>query len=229
MAPVVPELLVRLSTMLSSPYQQVRECLGKAIQLCLSSDIQFQITNAQEYLTNTSDCFFLSPHSKSQMKKILDELTSIDFASIPADQLNKTKSLLCWFASCITSHLSVIMEPFLLFFTKISIKIQQSSDVDLNEMASQAAKLVPNYTHSIDQVHSEIMLFSEICISDLLIDQITESASWHTKCRVLPMLQVLFYKHLYFITPTLKKEVVNLLLFLIQDTHIQVRFINLGS
>jgi proteasome activator subunit 4 len=84
--------------------------------------------------------------------------------------------------------------------------------------------LIPHYLHNAMQVQSQIMWFSELCVSDLIHDEITETASWHTKCRVLPMLQVLYFTHLFSISPTLKNEVMNLLLFLIQDSHVQVFF-----
>jgi len=55
-----------------------------------------------------------------------------------------------------------------------------------------------------------------------LLDTIKTTNSWHIKIKILPVLQVFFFKHLFYISSEMKDKIIQLLADSLQDSRIEV-------
>lgn len=95
--------------------------------------------------------------------------------------------------------------------------MQDYSDQDLSNMAIQVLKIYPNFLQDPIQLENILHTLSELCQNS------TSESNWHVKTRVLPVIQVLYFRHLYLLSAKSKKEVMDLLYILIRDSQVEVR------
>jgi proteasome activator subunit 4 len=223
---LVPGVLEMVIPLLSSPYQQVRECVANVVHQCLYCCVEVSFSSLKEFLNgDIVDSISMRPETKRIMNDITQKLTAVRWDKNVED-VTMAKTMFGWLAKSLSSHLSLPTSRYISLFFKLSLCIQQTADVDLNDLAVSTSRLIPSYFHTADLLSQQISLLSELCITD------TESEMeipWQVKSRALPALQVLFFRHVLLLTPALKKEVREYLLFLIQDPQLEVFRHNVGS
>ncbi len=93
--------------------------------------------------------------------------------------------------------------------------MQEYDDQDLQLLASTVSKIYPNFPHAPHTISNVLMQMT----STLMNDQI----GWRPKIHTLPMLQVLFYRHLPLLDKTIEVHVMENIAKLLQDHQVEVR------
>ena len=137
--------------------------------------------------------------------------------------------MLAWFGYALTSYqIAGIANTFPLM-VNLLLDMQDFPDVDLSSMAAQISKIYPNFLHSATQLDSIVDILIGLCLmpSDSPIRKescdFVESKSWHTKTKVLPLLQVFYFRHIYSLSKGAKEKIMMLLDTLIRDNQVEVR------
>lgn len=127
---------------------------------------------------------------------------------------NSGKTFMSWVYNSLRSLQSHILYPYINKMVAILIDILNYEDTELQDFNI-------NILHMYAQIiYPQSMV--ETCINQLL-DTISTTNSWHTKIRILPILQVFFFKHLFYISSEMKDKIINLLAQTLQDSRIEVR------
>lgn len=95
--------------------------------------------------------------------------------------------------------------------------MQDYADPELSLMASQVAKLYPNFLNTPELIPTLFRYFLNVCTEPEL------QKTWHIKTRILPILQVLYFRHLHLLASGVKAAVISCLASLIQDQQLEVR------
>jgi len=127
---------------------------------------------------------------------------------------NAGKTFMSWSYNSIRSLQSHILYPYVQKMITVLIDILDYEDTELQEfninILSMYAQII--YPQSMVEMHI-----------NHLLDTIRTTSSWHIKIRVLPILQVFFFKHLFYITSEMKDKIIQLLADTLQDSRIEVR------
>ena len=95
-------------------------------------------------------------------------------------------------------------------------------DVDLSLMATQISKIYPNFLHNSSQLNSIFDILINLA-SPLQESNNLEAPSWHIKTRVLPILQVFYFRHIFFLSKETRDRIVFFLDSLLSDQQVEVR------
>jgi len=121
--------------------------------------------------------------------------------------------VMSWSYNSIRSLQSHILYPYVQKMITVLIDILDYEDTELQEfninILSMYAQII--YPQSMVEMHI-----------NHLLDTIRTTSSWHIKIRVLPILQVFFFKHLFYITSEMKDKIIQLLADTLQDSRIEV-------
>ncbi|ORX46182.1 hypothetical protein BCR36DRAFT_332117 [Piromyces finnis] len=127
---------------------------------------------------------------------------------------NSSKTFLSWVNNSIRNFQSHILYPYVNKMITVLIDILNYEDTELQE-----------YNINILYMLSQI-IYPQSMVEQLmnqLLDTIRTTTSWHIKMKILPILQVFFFKHLFYISSELKDKIINLLADTLQDSRIEVR------
>ena len=111
----------------------------------------------------------------------------------------------------------------------ISLLLEMSDfpDVDLTSMANQIAKIYPNFIHKSEQLNKIFDVLIDSCIKPasfaLENSNSEETQSWHIKARVLPILQVFYFRHIFFLPKETRDRIIIFLDTLLSDQQVEVR------
>jgi len=106
-----------------------------------------------------------------------------------------------------------ILYPYVNKMVATSINILNYEDTELQ-----------TFNNTILNMYSQI-IYPQSMVEDSinqLLDTISTTTSWHIKMRILPVLQVYFFKHLFYISSELKDKIIQLLAQTLQDSRIEV-------
>jgi proteasome activator subunit 4 len=124
---------------------------------------------------------------------------------------------LSWFASALTSYQTYGIASYLQQIILCILEMLDYSEQDLSNMAVQVLKIFPNFLQDPIQLEGVLHTLSELC------KKTSSDTNWHVKTRVLPVIQVLYFRHLYLLSGTSRKEIMDLLYILIRDPQVEVR------
>jgi proteasome activator subunit 4 len=130
--------------------------------------------------------------------------------------IQSSKSILSWLFSALTSYQTYGISNYLDVAILKVLEMQESSDQDLSGIASIVAKIFPNFLHDGYQLNAIFETLTQVCLKKSL-------QTWHAKIRVLPILQVLFFRHLFLLSTESKSMMMDTLYKLISDSQVEVR------
>ncbi|KAI8894304.1 hypothetical protein BC833DRAFT_605412 [Globomyces pollinis-pini] len=235
------QLLDSLIQMISTPYQQVRESLGRCIDACLQLSYQ---PSSKSFGSFANLCNSTWDKENWQVEGVFNPKISKLFNQIreykkipraigtPSLYIQSSKTgnaqililVLCWFAYAVTSYRPLGLLPYFSVLGQHMIEMQEYSDPDLSTMASQVSNIYPNFPHSNHQIQLVLKQLLNYCVDDMDIDELElGQKSWHIKTRILPIIQVLFFRHLFSINESIKNDILLVLCRLIQDPQLEVR------
>lgn len=208
-----PLLVTLIVEMMSTPYQQVRDALGRMLDNCLAIEDEGRFNSVEDYLDS---CFKgwnrnVAIKEDSTVKAIFVKLNDFKSKSGPEFAL-ASKTALSWFASSLASYKTI--RNILPIMTLQVIEMQDYSDQDLNAMCSQVIRIIPNFQHTPLQLEMTLSSLTTICVN---------AEDWHVKQRILPLLQVLYFRHLFQMTERYIDQLLDLLFLLLKDPQVEVR------
>jgi hypothetical protein len=106
---------------------------------------------------------------------------------------------------------------FLPYYSKLvsyTIQVSESAQADVQEMANAIIKVFPKYVLPKEMVSGMIDQFCKYGTLDV---------SWHVKIKIINIIQVFYYFHMQFLTCNDEQQILDSLLELIQDAHLEVR------
>jgi len=118
-----------------------------------------------------------------------------------------------WMYNSIRSLQSHVLYPYINKMISTLLDISKYEDTELQE-----------FNNNILRMYAQIIYPQSMVETGLnhLLDTISTTPSWHIKMRILPVLQIYFFKHLFYISSELKDKVIQLLAHTLQDSRIEV-------
>lgn len=123
--------------------------------------------------------------------------------------------VLCWLhETLIHWRLSGTLPYIIPFLPKLFVMQEMNDDQDLQVMATRVLNLVAQLSYPPSMLPDLIDQFLTI---------LTTSTSWHIRIRVLPVLQVFFFKHLFAMSSAQLLRIMEVISQMLLDTQIEVR------
>ncbi|KAK6098331.1 Proteasome activator BLM10 [Batrachochytrium dendrobatidis] len=180
---------------------------------------------------------YLQGHASILIQKLVNErmpqwrLHPRDPSSSCSDYGNASKTLLAWLTDALMSFRVAGIYPYMPMMLPLLFEMQEFWDGDLQIGAAAVAKLYPHFHH-----HPKLLCEALTTLLDFLSDRNmmkSDSAAvdeiqmveygWHLKVRVMPVLQVLFFRHLHMIPPAFINQIVMDVSACLGDRQVEVR------
>ncbi|RCH96123.1 hypothetical protein CU098_001947, partial [Rhizopus stolonifer] len=224
--PLLPRLLPSYLSNIHHPYKQVREVIGGNIYELLqlewvpshsSVDRLLEINALTDGVGNVPT--ELNPEQQERVKNIIQSLDvwldEMKDNTVSSDYAHASKTILCWLhESLIHWRLPGTLPYIAPFLNKIFVMQEMNDDQDLQIMATRVLNLIAQLSYPPTMLPGLIDQFLTI---------LTTSTSWHIRIRVLPVLQVFFFKHLFAMTGDQLLRIMKVISQMLLDTQIEVR------
>ncbi|KAI9254007.1 hypothetical protein BY458DRAFT_521472 [Sporodiniella umbellata] len=224
--PLIPQLLPSYLNNLNHPYKQVREVIGGNIYELLqydwvpsypSIDLLLKANAASDGVGNVP--IDLNPQQQSFVQEIIHKLDTwladMNGNTVASDYAHGSKTVLCWLHEALVHwRLPGILPYVPSFLPKIFVMQEMNDDQDLQVMATRVLNLIAQLSYPPNMLPGLIDQFLSI---------LTKSTSWHIRIRVLPILQVFFFKHLFAMTGSQPLRIMEVVSQMLLDTQIEVR------
>ncbi|KAJ3272314.1 hypothetical protein HDV01_005748 [Terramyces sp. JEL0728] len=228
--PTITETLAdSFVSMIGTHYQQIREALGSCIDSTLRLQNHVIYPDFNSFVAAESSAWRVYPNEKlPEMSPLivniferLDSTKNIPIAanSSSSEYASTSKTVLSWMANAITSYQVNSIAAYLPLLSLRMIEMQEYSEPELNTMAVQVSKVFPNFIESPQSVSLVLKSLIQRCYQ---IDE-KEKNAWYAKIRILPIIQILFFRHLHLFNTAQKQELIGFLCALIQDPQLEVR------
>ena len=221
------DLLVSYAASIRNPYQQVRDLLGTVINEALKMQWMPSIKSVDELLcdeTSASQSLVVPFEASGKAGEIVEHMlkTMAEWrtretdgdAQASLDYVNAAKTVLVWFSEGILSPCVFGIYPYLPMLVRELFEMQEESDSDLQGRCEVMARLYRDLQHSPEML---------MRILTLLLNILESNKRWHIKMRVLPIVQVLFFRHLHLLQPETTERVMDVILTLLADQQVEVR------
>jgi len=127
---------------------------------------------------------------------------------------NAGKTFMSWVYHSIRSLQSYTLYPYITKMVTILIDLLNYEDTELQDFNINILYMYAQIIYPQSMIESLI---------NQLLDTIKTTNSWHIKIKILPALQVFFFKHLFYISSEMKDKIIQLLADSLQDSRIEVR------
>jgi proteasome activator subunit 4 len=226
------KVLNELVDMVATPYQQIRDIYGDLFDSCIQLGVSRPLSTLDQVLERNESwereelhLLPLAPQVLQIFEK-LSEYKKLPFV-IGSSSLygNTCKTALAWFMTTITYYEAVGTCNMLNHALELILDVQDLSDVEITAVAQKVARIYPNYLQGPQQLIQSIDLLIRLCATSAEEDgnEQEKSQSWHMKMRVLPILQVLYYRHIFYLENKSKAKIFGFLELLLNDSQIEVR------
>ncbi|KAJ3037851.1 hypothetical protein HDV00_001266 [Rhizophlyctis rosea] len=242
--PLTSDLLRSYMAAINHPYQQVREALGGNINEILQLQWHPSARNVSESIRRSIENARAAPENvgevpiepTQEIQALLSDLTrqlQAWMADRPTtnvggtDYGNAGKTVLAWKAEAVVSHRVSGTYPIIRYIMPEVFLMQDWEDQDLQKMAQSVASVYPQLPHTRQMIPQAIQMLVSVLRNDSNgSNNGGESATtrrWHVKARVLPVLQVFFFKHLHLLSTDLTMVVMDTVSGLLKDPQVEVR------
>lgn len=123
--------------------------------------------------------------------------------------------VLYWFYSSIGGYQVSGVYQFLSYFLPLIHQMQEYDDQDLQQLSSTVSKIYPNFPHAPHMISDVLIQMTSVLMNN--------QVGWRPKIHTLPMLQVLFYRHLPLLDKTIELHIMESIAGLLQDHQVEVR------
>ncbi|KAJ3061239.1 hypothetical protein HDU98_002852 [Podochytrium sp. JEL0797] len=240
LASLYPALLSELFTHLRNPYQQVRDILGVVIDKvmqCLWHPSADSVTQVVEWNIKSrgglaADVFEAGGKYKGVIPVVPDAavagLVETLFRNLdvwrevprtsnvgPSDYGNASKSIIAWVVHSLTRNGTTSKYTCMNLLVPEFFKMMEFDDADLQTTAKAITTI---YSHSPFPLH-----YVPRVMHQLLAILEEPDLKWQVKLKLLPILQVLFFRNLLFLTSPLKHLVLETVSEMLEDPQLEVR------
>ncbi|CEJ03873.1 hypothetical protein RMCBS344292_17848 [Rhizopus microsporus] len=225
--PLVDRLLPMHFNNLQHPYKQVREVIGGNIYEFLQLEWVPGVSSVDSLLrmhAKTGDgvghmAAELNAEQQTRVTYIIQRLDQwfkeIDGNTASSDYAHASKTVLCWLHEALTHWRLAGTLPYVIpFLPKLFIMQEMNDDQDLQVMATRVLNLIAQMSYPPSMLPTLIDQFLTI---------LTTSTSWHIRIRVLPVLQVFFFKHLFAMSSEQLLRIMQIISRMLLDSQIEVR------
>ncbi|EIE84146.1 hypothetical protein RO3G_08856 [Rhizopus delemar RA 99-880] len=224
--PLVNRLLPSYLNNLQHPYKQVREVIGGNIYELLQLEwvpSHSSVAHLLEINAVTDGVgnipTELNSEQQERVRLIMDRLDvwlgEMGGNTASSDYAHASKTILCWLhETLIHWRLSGTLPYIIPFLPKLFVMQEMNDDQDLQVMATRVLNLVAQLSYPPSMLPDLIDQFLTI---------LTTSTSWHIRIRVLPVLQVFFFKHLFAMSSAQLLRIMEVISQMLLDTQIEVR------
>ncbi|KAJ3319363.1 hypothetical protein HDV06_006390 [Boothiomyces sp. JEL0866] len=213
-------------SMIGTHYQQIREALGSCIDATLRLQNHSVHPDFHSFVLSESKSWKAYPsaqlpESSPIITKIFERLDATKTIPVAANNSSSeyASTILSWMANSITSYQVNSILAYLPSLALRLVEMQEYAEPELNSMAVQVCKVFPNFIESPLCVTLVLKALMQRCQH---IDE-KEKNSWYAKIRILPIIQILFFRHLHLLSSAQKQELIEFLCNLIQDPQLEVR------
>ena len=194
---------------LGSAYQENRDAIGSAIDLCSQQYSKSQeILTINQFLGQKENFGLCNPHQT--LRRLL-----LDF---DLENVNDIKTCLSWFVHGFYSFNSCgftsYYVDFLLFIGSVSAR---TTDSDLLEQANETLKLYPHYAAKSTQVEPILNILLQFCTAT------NPDYTFHFKIRILNILHTFYFKHLMYLSHEGRYAVFNAHIELSNSPSVELR------
>ncbi|KAJ3120038.1 hypothetical protein HK100_000059, partial [Physocladia obscura] len=229
-----PHLLTDLFKLVTHPYQQVRDNLGSVIEESMDflwypsavSVLDIMKTNINSLAGDESVKIFAlssSPHPAVQelVSKLFSEMDvwrKIPRANnvAPSKYANASKTVIAWLLFSLSRHSTASKFKYLEYQIPEVFKMIEYDDADLQKTASGIAVLyghmsVPKWLlpRAINQILQALAPDSEL--------------KWQAKLKVIPVLQILFFRNVLQLSSEMKALIMDTVSGLLEDPQVEIR------
>jgi len=198
-----------------NPYQQVREVLGgvwnELLQLQGYESFATPAETVQACARHfTEQGFNIGIHNDldSRLQPSIDWLVD----AVKSD-VNASKATMAWFAEALSGMRVQGSYPLLTRFIPLILDMSDNSDQDLQTAANVVLTMISSLALS--------PVLAQNVLQTLL--QRLATSNWHQQLRILPMIQVLYFNHLFTLPKPLSSDIVMAVSILLSATQVEVR------
>lgn len=219
-------LLPKFLSFIAHPYQLVREMLGSNINQCLQLLHHPSAVSVSDLISANSQSNNLSGvptelegDVMELVKDVVTKLKMYKAEHVPAaqgasDYSNACRTVLSWFGEGLRYYRSAGVYPVVPILLPEIFAIQDTDDPDLQQIATQVVNFTGHFMYTIPM---------EPVMIQTLLKVLGSENSWHVRIKVLPVLQVLFFRNLFLLPTSLMAVVVDQVLGLLTDSQLEVR------
>lgn len=213
---------------LSLPYKQVREIVGSNLGEAFQIQWHPSYSSIEEFMDSCrqrGDGVGMAPRYEPPILKqrianlvvLLDKWHSErrPASEGPCDYFNGGKTVLVWLmASLMRCRVSSTFALVLPFLPELMRMQDIHDEPELVNYAKGVATIISRLEYPPDLVEPFV---------DKLIEILDTTDSWHTRARILPIVQIFFFRHLFLIKSTTVIKIMERVFLLLTDSKVEVR------
>ncbi|KAI8616672.1 hypothetical protein BC830DRAFT_1117031 [Chytriomyces sp. MP71] len=236
--PLLLPLLTDLLGHVRHPYQQVRDLLGvllndattlmwhpaaNSVAEALAWNIRSQGGLHSEVYKNVDFKGVVPAQPHPAVKDAIESLYAdmqewrqmIRTTNVgPSDYGNASKTVLAWMVASYTSPSNTAKYTMLRFQVPEIFKMLEFEDSDLQTSAGAMA---------IVHAYGAFPLPIATDVLTQVIDILAAEPKWQVKVKLIPLIQILFFRNLPLLTAAVKSRVLDMVTILLEDTQVEVR------
>lgn len=129
---------------------------------------------------------------------------------------NASLTALLWISATFGDHRRSEIASFAIdFLPSVFEMLELKDNVELSKLARAALTKISTYHYGPGPLPAKLV--------QTLLKIMSESQEWRVRLDALPILQVAYFQNLFYLCPSDVREIVNVLLTLLKDAHLEVR------
>ncbi|KAJ3127281.1 hypothetical protein HK098_006555 [Nowakowskiella sp. JEL0407] len=224
----------------SHNYHQVRELIGASISSILTNLWNLSALDIQDALTKCSEAegngIELQPYNTNdwvsiEINRLLEQMKiwkkePRDIHATSSKYGNARKTVLSWFAHALSGWRTSSVYPFVDQILPEILRMSDHEDSDLQILSAKVVLWYCNYRHT-PHLASKVMTHLLNTLQhngDNVMDVDGENnLSWHSKVKILPMLQIFFFRNMLVLDQSETEMLMNAVCQLLEDPQTEVR------
>ena len=222
--PILEDLLSHID----HPYKGVREAIAIALSRLYRTQHHESYKDVPTLIRSQKEASSLGvrPYQPSEdfaetVHKIFEKINQWRQERTPGQQTptsytSGSKTVLLWLDTTLASYECIQLLPFSpnVFMEQLLYMKDVKEDEELETRAGQVLVQLSNIPHRAGEDTEMIKALTRIG---------TTSPSWHQRCWVLINMQVIYYRHLFFLTDDQQEALLDCIASMLEDTNVDVR------
>ncbi|KNC98256.1 uncharacterized protein SPPG_06655 [Spizellomyces punctatus DAOM BR117] len=236
LTPVIDPLLDTYLSAIHHPYEQVRQNLGASINSMLQIKWYVGARSVEDVVARVIDGSAAVPtkvddEGQALMERVVGELRKLraeeNAQEDAVDYKNAGMTVMSWLSDAIMTSRVAGLYPYLPYLVPELLQMQVHADQDLQASAKAVAQMYANTPHPQEMVPNTVEMLLKAGTEGTVTgrDSPSESATkrWQVRWRVLPTLQVFYFRHLFLLDGDVVRRVVESVSRLLEDAQVEVR------
>ncbi|KAJ3175354.1 hypothetical protein HDU87_006306 [Geranomyces variabilis] len=253
LGPLAMSLVPTYLSQLAHPYLLVRQNIGANLSALISARWVVNAPSVQDVMAASASAS-VGPHAgvlalddqgASMVKSVVDTIqrlrmdvihdsanaggagTSTDrTAHLALEYKNAAGTVLAWFVNALLNQPAAAQHAYFPLLLPEVLHMQVWGDVELQQSAQLAARSYANYPHPAQMVPGTLKMVLEAATAKPEATASATSAQirWQMRFRVLPLLQVFYFRHLFLLPAQTTADVTHhVASVILADPHVEVR------